>query len=260
MSQRAFASTLLALDYPCPPGLRTWNGSDARARLAVYRNNVVGSLIDAVADTFPVVRQLVGEGFFRATAAHFVREHPPRSRVLTHYGGEFPDFIARFEPARPVAYLADVAHLEWVRVVAYHAADVAPLTAEAVGIALSGDADVAELRLECHPSISIVESRFAVASIWAAHQSDNAGRAMAEVGVRAAESALVVRDGLNVLVLRLPPGAPQFIAALRADASLADAVGRGLGASADFDLQQALALLARHGGLTAIRATKGEPR
>jgi len=260
VSQPAFAATLLAPEHPCPPGLRTWNGSDVRARLAVYRNNVVGSLIDAVADTFPVVQQLVGEAFFRAMAALFVRKHPPCSLVLAHYGGEFPDFIAHFEPARSVAYLADVARLEWARVVAYHAADVAPLTAEAAGAALSDDADVAKLRLECHPSISIAESRFAIVSIWAAHQVEDAGNAMAEVDTRAAESALVVRDGLDVLVLRLRPGAPQFVAALQTGASLAEAVGQALQASADFDLQQALALLVRHGGLTAIRATTGEMR
>lgn len=177
MSQRGFAAALLAPEHRCPPGLRTWNRSDARARLAVYRNNVVGSLIDAVADTSPVVQQLVGDAFFRAMAAHLVREHPPRSRVLAHCGGEFTDFIARFEPARSVAYMADVARLEWARVVAYHAADVAPLTAEAVGAALSDDAHAAELRLECQPSTSIVESRSAIVSIWAAHPGEDAGNA-----------------------------------------------------------------------------------
>jgi hypothetical protein len=255
VSQHAFAATLLAPERRCPPGLRTWNGSDTCARLAVYRNNVVGSLIDAVADTFPVVQQIVGEAFFRAMAAHFVREHPPRSRVLAHYGGEFPEFIEQFEPARSVAYLADIARLEWARVVAYHAADVAPLAAHAVGAALSDGVAVAKLRFECHPSMSIVDSRFAIVSIWAAHQREDVGKAMAAVGAQAAESALVVRDGLDVLVLRLPAGVPQFVAALQAGAPLADAADQALHASSDFDLQQALALLARHGALTALRVS-----
>ncbi len=65
------------------------------------------------------------------------------------------------------------------------------------------------------------------------------------------EAALVVRDGLDVLVLRLPPGAAAFAAALRGGACLADAAAHGTGAAAGFDLAAALALLARHGALAA---------
>ncbi len=87
VTQATFAAALLTPELPSPAGLRVWNGSDPAARLAVYRNNVVSSLIDAVADSFPVTQELVGEEFFRAMAAVFVRAHPPRSKVLTHYGG-----------------------------------------------------------------------------------------------------------------------------------------------------------------------------
>lgn len=257
MSQAAFAATLLTRERPCPPGLRTWNGSDVGARLAVYRNSVVASLVDAVADTFPVVQQLVGEDFIRAMASIFVRTQPPRSCVLAHYGGAFPAFVEQFEPARSVPYLADVARLEWARVLAYHAADQAPLSAAEVGAALSGDGDAGELRFVCHPSLSVVDSRHAIVSIWAAHQGGDVGTALATTDVQDAESALVVRDGLGVLVLRLPPGASRFVAALQAGASLAEAGSRGQQAAADFDLPLALALLARHDVLTAIRATTG---
>ena len=53
-NEARFAAALLDSRQGCPAGLRTWNGSDPAARLAVYRNNVVSSLIDALADTFPV--------------------------------------------------------------------------------------------------------------------------------------------------------------------------------------------------------------
>jgi hypothetical protein len=85
---------------PCPPGLRTWNGSDPAQRFAVYRNNVVVSLIDALADTFPVVQQLVGPDFFRAMAGVFVRRPPAALAGAGHYGQAFPAFIARFPPAQ----------------------------------------------------------------------------------------------------------------------------------------------------------------
>ncbi|HSO45483.1 MAG TPA: DNA-binding domain-containing protein, partial [Rhodoferax sp.] len=53
--QAAFAQALLNPHMPCPGGLTTCNGSDPATRFAVYRNNVTVSLIDALADTYPVV-------------------------------------------------------------------------------------------------------------------------------------------------------------------------------------------------------------
>ena len=63
-------------------------------------------------------------------ARAFVAATPPRTPVLTTYGDEFAEFIAAFEPARELAYLADVARLEAARTHAYHAADAVPVDAE----------------------------------------------------------------------------------------------------------------------------------
>ena len=52
-AQAGFAQALLDPSVRAPGGLRSWNGSDVQGRLAVHRNNVVGSLIDALATTFP---------------------------------------------------------------------------------------------------------------------------------------------------------------------------------------------------------------
>jgi len=122
-TQHAFASALLDPARPVPSGLATWNGSDPVARFAVYRNNVVVSLVAALADTFPVVRELVGEEFFTAMARLYVAEQPPLSPVLAHYGDGFADWVVQFEPAAAVPCLADMARLERARVRAYHAAD-----------------------------------------------------------------------------------------------------------------------------------------
>src|SRR3990167_7733275 len=97
-SQTAFANALLDPELPSPGGLSTWNGSDPATRFAVYRNNVTVSLIDALADTFPVVQALVGEEFFRAMARVSVRATPPRSRLMAFYGHDFADFVSAFPP------------------------------------------------------------------------------------------------------------------------------------------------------------------
>ena len=67
-TQAAFAAALLDPQRPCPEGLFSANGADPASRFAVYRNNVQSSLINALADSYPVVLQLVGDEFFRAMA------------------------------------------------------------------------------------------------------------------------------------------------------------------------------------------------
>lgn len=248
-SQAAFVAALLDPGMPCPAGLVTWNGSDPTSRLAVHRNNVVSSLIDALAETFPVVQALVGEEFFRAMASVFVRRAPPRSRILAHYGEGFPSFVEQFEPARSVPYLADVARLEMARVRAYHAADAEPVSSEAVSLALASGDRIGELCIDCHPSVAVVSSQHAVVSLWAAHQDDGD---LGAVDPLEPEAALVLREGLEVLVNRLPPGAAEFVAAILLGRRLGDAAGVAESAAAAFDLSATLALLVSHGALTSI--------
>jgi hypothetical protein len=252
-TQAQLAEALLDPLLPCPQGLRAWNGSDPARRLAVYRNNVRVSLVDALADTFPVVRQLVGEDFFRAMAALFVREQPPRSRVLAHYGDALPGFIEGFAPADPVPYLADVARLEFARVLAYHAADDAPVQPDAVLHALASGERIGELRLRCHPSLWVRCSAHALVSIWAAHQHDDG---LASVDATQPEDALVLRSGLDVLVQRAPVGAVEFIQALHQGLSYAEAALAATARCPRFEPTATLALLFEHGALCAIHLSQ----
>jgi hypothetical protein len=191
-------------------------GPDAR-RFAVYRNNIVVSLIAAIEARYPVTRRLVGETFFRAMARGFVARHKPRSPVMLHYGGDFPDFVAAFEPARELSYLADVARLESARVDAYHAADEPPLPLAA--LAAVDPARLSDLRFTFHPAAQLLRSDHPAASIWAGHQGDEV-RPPKEWRP---EEALVTRPEAEVLVRILPAGGFAFAQALRRGATLGEA-------------------------------------
>ncbi|MDQ4148143.1 MAG: DNA-binding domain-containing protein [Pseudomonadota bacterium] len=92
------------------------SGIAADERLKIYKNNVYVRLIEALEAAYPAVRRLVGDQFFHFAAREYIHAHPPRSRTLVCYGGDFPDFLARFEAAASVPYLADVARLEQLMV------------------------------------------------------------------------------------------------------------------------------------------------
>ena len=249
-----FSAALLDPALPCPAGLCSWNGSDPARRFSVYRNNVMSSLVDALGANLPVVQALVGEVFFRAMAAEFVRRAPPRSPVLAFYGEEMPSFVDSFAPARSVPYLADMARLEMARQRAYHAADAAPIgTAEAGQAMACGDA-VGTLRLRWHPSVALLSSSFAIVSIWAAHQHDEGvDDALAPIDPRSAEDALVLRDGHEVLVHRLAPAAAAFVRAVQSGADLGTAATCAAAVDAGFDLTALLSLMVSHGALSAIQ-------
>lgn len=255
-SQASFSAALLDAGRPCPDGLRAWNGSDPTPRLAVHRNNVVSSLIDALADTFPVTQELVGTEFFRAMAAVFVRQAPPRSRVLAHYGQDLPAFIEHFEPARALPYLADVARLEAARVRAYHAADAEPAAAAAVSLALASGERIGELHLVWHPSLSALASAHAVVTLWAAHQG--AGK-LEHVRLDEPEDAIVVRQGLTVVVLLAPPGTAAFVAAVQSGRDLGNAAAMAAEAAPAFDPAAVLPLLLGHGALASIHLPQRQP-
>ncbi len=221
-SQTSFAQALLNPALDCPGGLKTWNGSDPEARFAVYRNNVMVSLVDALADTFAVVQALVGEEFFRAMARVFVQAHPPQSRVLAHYGASFADFVQSFAPAASVPYLSDVARLEMARVRAYHAADATPLPPDALRTLLTDPQQLMSLSMALHPSVQVIESGFAIVSIWAAHQG--ALDSLSSVDPTQAQTALVCRNGLNVEVMELTAAAGRLVGALQRGASPLEAV------------------------------------
>ncbi len=253
--QAGFANALRDRLAPCPAGLTTWNGSDPAARLAVYRNNVWASLIDALADGFPVTHALVGADFFRAMAQCFIAAQLPRSALLAEYGADFPDFIAGFAPADPVPYLADVARLEWLRVRAYHAADVDPVAPDRLQLALSQPETLGQWGLRLHPSLSVLTSDYAVVALWAAHQGVEE---LGAIDPSQAETALVLRAGLEVEVIRLAAGAADFIQQLLAGARLSAAVEQAMARAADFDLSEMLALLLPAGAITDLVAPEQE--
>ena len=254
-SQADFATALLAPARAVPMGLRAWNGSDPSARFAVYRNNVIVSLVQAPADGFPVVQRLVGDEFFGAMAGVYVRAHPPRSPVLSEYGDGFADWLAEFEPAAGLPYLPDMARLEHARVHAYHAADAAAIEAHALAGCLRASDRLDRVRLDIHPATTAIVSEWAVASLWAAHQHEG-DEAIARVALDHAECALVLREGDDVLVLPVGRADAVFVRTLQSDQPLATAVEAATlaaGAGTTFDLAATLSLLIRHGCITAWR-------
>jgi hypothetical protein len=243
----SFADALLNADRPVPPGITAHNTAIPARRFAVYRNNVVMGLGKALKSRFPVVEKIVGDEFFAAMARLFVTAQPPRSPLLTTYGDGFPAFIAGFEPARELPYLADVARLEAARTRAYHAADAAPI--DTSRLTALDSAVVGNIRIDMLPSAEIVRSPYPIVTIWAMNSGEQEPAPIADWR---SEDALVARPHLDVQVRKLPPGGAAFLLALAAARPLGDAAEAALADDPDFDLTSNLAGLLGSGLVRSI--------
>ena len=234
-----FAAALLDSTLATPPGLVGPDGEPTTKRFAVYRNNVVVGLIEALQANYPAVCRIVGEEFFRATARAYVVAEPPSSPILLDYGGGFPNFIAGFEPAAPLPYLPDVARVERAWTESYHACDAASLTAEALA-AIPPDCVVAA-RFTLHPSLRVVTSSFPALTIWRMNVDDGVPSPVdPEAG---GENALIIRPRTDVEVRSLPAGAAEFLAALASGRNLIGAARSAMGVEPLFDLAANIAAL-----------------
>ncbi len=234
--QRAFAAAVYAGDDAVTAHVRHDRFPAAR-HLQVYRNNVFESLVGALKAVYPVVERLVGTGFFAYAADGYIRRHPPTSGNLHDFGAEFAGFLADFEPARALAYLPDVARLEWAWHRAFHAADQAPLAL--VRLAAVPPGQYGQLRFRLHPSAQLAASDYPLLRIWEANQPAYAG----DVAVNLAaggEQLLVVRRGFDVVIESLSAGDDALLRAFTAGQRFDEASAAALAAQPGYDLAAAL--------------------
>jgi len=220
--QHDFVTALRNPDVEPPSAVAVKSGQSSRRRFNVYRNNVTVSLIEALGAGYPVVKELVGEDFFNAMARAYVSVHLPASPVLLHYGDSFTDFIAAFEPAAELPFLADVARVESAWTSAYHAQDCDALTiADLQSIAPEHLEDVI---FRLHPSLQLLHSNWSAVSIWQIHQTGDAPSGAMQQLRPEAEYAMIVRPGWDVDIRLLPETTWKFFSALHAGSSLGSAV------------------------------------
>jgi Putative DNA-binding domain len=196
-------------------------GTEALAdpRAAIYRRNMLANLHNALAATYPVVRRLVGEAFFREAAAQYARLHPSRSADLNGYGESFAAFLEDYEFARGLPYLPDTARLEWACHECFHGPDGTAL--DFAALARVDPERQGEIRFSLHPAARLVSSPHPVLALWEANQPDGDGTPLRDGGP---DHVLVRREGLGVRVRLIEEHELHFLERLRDGATLEEAI------------------------------------
>jgi hypothetical protein len=224
----------------------------AERRLSVYANTVQGNFRDALQSTYPAVRRLVGEDYFRQTAREFQRRHPSRSGDLLHCGQGFPNFLAQLHPDDGFRYLADVARLEWLIQESLLAAEHAPL--DLASLARVPPAAYDGLRFELHPALRLFESRYPALAIWEVNVGSNAEPPT--IDLRGGEDLIAIaRHRLQLQFHRLSAGEYGFLHAFARSECFSAAVDCGGEGDAAFDASAALQRFVAAGAVVAFTST-----
>jgi hypothetical protein len=246
--QSSFAQAILDPELAIPAGFAGTPHRAISERFAVYRNNVAVGLIEALRCAFPVVNRLVGDEFFGAMARSYALRYPPRSPVLLAYGADFPAFIAEFQPAATLPYLAEVARLEWLWLEAYHEQDAVPLTV--VDLRRVPFDSLPRLRLILHPSVRHARFSHPAVAIWRSHQGDSDPGSFETDGMP--ECLLIVRPRAQVELLTLSSGALVFLDAVERGANLGEGVSAALSDQPDLPVAEMFSMLFGRGSFSGF--------
>lgn len=243
--QDDFAHALLATDDTASPATASLTAQPA---FAIYRNTVLKGCIDALQANYPAINRLVGEEWLRAAAAIYTRNALPGLPMLLHYGADFADFLARFEPAAELPYLPGVARLDRFWTEAHAATSEDTL----IPAALTQLATNNFFRARLQPHAATRWGWFSEApiyTIWSRNRCDDV--VDGDIDWQA-EGALLTRPHDAVQWRALNRAGCAFLDTCAARGTVADAAQAALEAQADADLGQLMASLLEAGAFSQL--------
>lgn len=217
--QRDFAAGLMADDQSALP-FRS-------PAFAVYRNTSARAAIEALRAAYPTVDLLVGEEMFTQVALDYRREQPPASPVLSDYGADFAQFLARQPWISELSYLADVARLDRLWLECFLAADAPAMPRQFDGS-----------NIALHPATRFAWLATPAMTIWQAHR-DPWG--LTELTPDwSEEGALFTRTGLAVRDQLIEPAFHRLLLACAAPLPIAEIVQGVAAAFPESDIPELL--------------------
>ncbi len=194
--QGAMAARILGNEdfSPLDGWIRVPPGVDPRTRFAIHQDAYPARIASSLAEAFPAVANILGDGSLARLTARFIECGLPAERNLNHVGRGLPAFLAS-DPLTPeVPFLPDLAALEWAIYECFHCevgSDFDPATISA----FTHD-DWVRTRVVFRPGTAVVSSAWPIHELWRTRDLDRC-----EIAVELRdhpEQVLVHRVGLAV--------------------------------------------------------------
>jgi hypothetical protein len=250
--QAAYRGYLLSADSAALAPAIVADSFDGPERLAIYRNNFLLSLVEALKANFPVTLQLLGKDFFEQAARRFVLVQPPQRPCLFEYGAGFADHLRNLPQLATRPYIVDMARFEFARIAAYNAPVEPAVTPETL-IGLSPE-QLEALPIRRARHALVVAVRAPVLALWQAHQAAEPDFADIDMTARS-QAMLVCRPDQALTYQELDLSVSAFLLAAESETSLGSAAARS-GATDDATLGRIIALALQLRLLVRSKAVK----
>lgn len=226
--QLEFAESLINEEQPitmATPASHIW----------IHRNNITVNLLNILKETYPLLRQLLGEDYFLQTAKQYIRQYPSCNSNLYDYGEYFFSFLATQTALSHLPYLEEVAHFEWATHHIFFAADCVPLDMTALN-KISPE-QYSTIHFTLNPACELLAFKFPILKIidlCHGHLSDNID--INDGGV----NLLIIRQDNEIKLIPLPANEFHFLKALQDNQSFEKALNIALAIDATFHLEERL--------------------
>lgn len=210
------------------PALNPQRGTPGDARLSVYADGYLARTREALAEVYEAVRRVVGEAAFDRLASAYAEEVPSRDYNLTLAGRHLPAVLERSPLRERLPFLPDLARLEWLVCLAFHAFDRPRLDPQRLAAVPPEQWD--RLRLVFQPSLGVIRSAWPIGDIWAARRSPPGAIDIALEG--RPQQLAVCRDGGEVVCRAIDRAQFEWLSRLMGGATLGEACAARAGDAA----------------------------
>jgi len=168
-------------------------------RLDIYRNNIFGSFDDCLEMTYKITKKIVGDDYFSYLCDEYKKQYKSDSGNLEDYGEFFPQLIKELEKKHKLAYLSDIANLEWRFNLAYFSKDITDIDLEK--LQSLNEEEFMQLEFCLNPSCHLIASNYPIYSIW----QQNIKRNSKEINIeeKKGEFIIISRPDFKVKILQL---------------------------------------------------------
>ncbi|HWP64793.1 MAG TPA: DNA-binding domain-containing protein [Candidatus Limnocylindria bacterium] len=205
-----------------PSAALAYDPDTARIRLGAYTGGYPARLEEALAETFPAVRHVVGADTFRRMVERYLPAVPAGIYNLNDVGAALPAWLATDELARALPLLPDTARLELAVHRAFHATLLPPFDPAPLAHWQPADWEAAVIRFQ--PGVALVRSRWPIYDVW---QARTQPRDTIDIVVDGRpQDVLVARTGYRVTPAVVPAEQAALLERLLEGEPLGAALGR----------------------------------
>jgi hypothetical protein len=217
--QRALTAHIVAGDGPpLEAWIRVPEGAAPAARIAVYTEGYPARVTEALRESYPALANILGEGSLAGLSERYrgvLRDEPTN---LNDVGAGLPCFLRTDRLTEQLAFLPELAELEWAVTRSFHAAAGDPFDPIDCKDWSIEDWQRAQIRFQ--PGLALLRSRWPLSAL---HATRNQDRDEIDVDLeQGGECVLVFRRGFEVAVEAVEPREADAVEAFRAGASLAE--------------------------------------